>query len=152
MIAAASVGSRPSGTATVSSRLTTARSAYPPSEPMWAITGRPSQPWSTPSPTEITAPPTPLPGTYGGRIGKKPTPRPDRITVSTNITSLALTSTTRSPGPAAGSGASTGASTSGPPKRATEIARTGSGHVGLEVARLDVAGLQPGLPGVDVVG
>ena len=64
MIATASSGSRPSGTPTVSSRLTAARSAYPPpAPPVWAITGRPSHPSSTPSPTEITSPPTPLPGT-----------------------------------------------------------------------------------------
>src|ERR1700722_20370598 len=152
-IAAASSGSSPSGTATVSSRLTAARSAYPPpAGPVWAMTGRPSQSSSTPSPTEITFPATPLPGTYGGRIGKKPMPRPDRIMVSTNITSLALAATTSSPGPATGSGASAGTSTSGPPKRATEIARTASGHVRLEGAGPDVAGLQSGLFRADVVG
>ena len=117
----------------MSSRLTAARSAYPPpppGPPVWAITGRPSQPPSTPSPTEITSPPTPLPGTYGGRIGKKPTPRPDRIIVSTNSTSLALAATTTSPGAATGSGAEAGTSTSGPPNRPTEMTSTAQATFG----------------------
>src|ERR1700678_991880 len=155
MIAAASSGSRPSGTGTVSSRLTAARSADsppPPRPPVWAITGRPSQPSSTPSPTEITSPATPPPGTYGGRIGKRPTPRPDRIMVSTNSTSLALAATTTSPGPATGSGAEAGTSISGPPNRPTEMTSTGSADVRLGAGGRDMTRLEAGLVRIDVVG
>lgn len=80
---------------------------------------RPTQPRSTPSPTSATSPVTPCPGTYGRTTLKYSPMAPDRICVSTNPTSAAATRTTACPGPATGSGASAGTSTSGPPKRST---------------------------------
>jgi hypothetical protein len=86
-------------------------------------TRRPVQPGSTPGPTETTRPATPPPGTYGGFTAKYPPAEPDRICVSRKRTSAADTAITASPGPATGSGASPGVSTSGPPNWATWITR-----------------------------
>ena len=66
--AAAAARSRVSGTTQSRSAATSARSAYPPSLPVWPATRRPNQALSTSDPTRDTRPETALPGTYGGRI------------------------------------------------------------------------------------
>src|SRR5690606_32450312 len=112
----------------------TAFSAYPPvgdsarpvsgsRAPVSTTTWVPTSAGSSPSPTAATRPVTPDPGTSGGATWKNSLPQPLRICTSRNMTLAAATSTTAWPGPATGSGSSTGRSTSGAPYSSTCTAR-----------------------------
>lgn len=89
---------------------------------MLVTTRTPTRSGSTPSPTATTTPPTPLPGISGVSTGPNG-PFPARIWVSTNVMFTNAVSISACPGPATGSGASPGTSTSGPPVSRIHAAR-----------------------------
>ena len=97
-----------------------------------------------------TVPPTPLPGTYGGWIGKYSTPRPDRIMVSTKRTSLIDTAMSTWSGWGAGSATVLNCRASGPPKETTSMAFIAYTASFPPAIGNDISGFEAGMGGIDV--